>query len=145
MQKHLAKLMTKHLSLQAKKNNTITKKSLSALIYTKPNGIFTYNIPDFLQNRGNPHSHLTLASMGIVLYKYIFSIFSVFICCYNTQNCCSIHVPLAQLVEHMTFNHGVTGSSPVWHISHSDTSPCVTNRSNHANRKVLKHLGMRSV
>ena len=22
--------------------------------------------------------------------------------------------PLAQLVEHMTFNHGVTGSIPVW-------------------------------
>ena len=25
-----------------------------------------------------------------------------------------IYEPLAQSVEHMTFNHGVTGSIPVW-------------------------------
>ena len=27
------------------------------------------------------------------------------------------HGPLAQLVEHMTFNHGVPGSSPGWATS----------------------------
>lgn len=28
------------------------------------------------------------------------------------------YVLLAQLVEHTTFNRGVTGSSPVWHITY---------------------------
>ena len=27
------------------------------------------------------------------------------------------YVLLAQLVEHTTFNRGVTGSNPVWHIA----------------------------
>ena len=30
---------------------------------------------------------------------------------------CLVYVPVAQLVEHVTFNHGVPGSSPGRHIA----------------------------
>ena len=33
--------------------------------------------------------------------------------------------PLAQSVEHMTFNHGVTGSIPVWLTTSQHTKPYV--------------------
>lgn len=30
----------------------------------------------------------------------------------------AVYVPLAQLVEHSTFNRKVSGSNPEWHTSH---------------------------
>ena len=37
----------------------------------------------------------------------------------------STYEPLAQSVEHMTFNHGVTGSIPVWLTTSQHTKPYV--------------------
>ena len=36
-----------------------------------------------------------------------------------------IYEPLAQSVEHMTFNHGVTGSIPVWLTTSQHNKPYV--------------------
>ena len=36
-----------------------------------------------------------------------------------------IYEPLAQSVEHMTFNHGVTGSIPVWLTTSQHTYVCL--------------------
>lgn len=34
----------------------------------------------------------------------------------NREDECDLYAPLAQLEEHVTFNHGVRGSIPRWRI-----------------------------
>ena len=42
-------------------------------------------------------------------------------CCYNNK---AIYEPLAQSVEHLTFNQGVRGSNPRWLTKYRKYKPC---------------------